>query len=310
MAAYSPKPSDHAGHWVDECLEKLDGQITKADSNSWLLAGTDENKARTTITTDSNWLVVERAIPGCRVTRLAPMLRRTRTLLNPGFSPISGARAVLSPGRNEVWIRAEYPVLHSSSDSHKSLIEWTNRACADVAHCAAVARTTTSSFYTKEVDQSSAAIELDITELCRLAGRKARVQSTSDEVVIELPNREAGVFHAVATAEANAVRISVGLAGIEDGDRAPACRAALVIALLRTAGSVYLVRSTATEDGGRIAAALEVTLQMPVYIEAFDNALSALTFACQRAASELDMLAGDHSLARAYLVMQGASWGR
>ena len=123
--------------------------------------------------------------------------------------------------------------------------------------------------------------------------------------MVALPTRDGGVCHAMAVLEDGAIvlRVDLGILGNKEGT--PACQSAVAVALLLTAGSVRLLRSTATRSEGYVAAGLEVCLQPPVSVETLNYALSALAFAHQQLVFELDAMASDQTLASAYLSMQG-----
>jgi len=299
----SPSPGPRAEEWVGECLERLDGRVTRVGPGQWRLARPGEDKARATVAVDRGWLVVERPVPGCRITRLPRTTRWSWRLLDPGVSLASGARAVLPPGETDARIRAERPMVSPRHDDPEVLARWIGTACAGAASYAGGARTTAMNI---DADESCGTNRVDIPELCELAGWSATVRSASGEAVVALPARDGDVCHATATTGDGALNLHVALGVAGDAETTPLCQAAVALALLRAAGSVRLVRSTATRHDGHIAAALEVRLQPPVGIETLNHALSALAFAHQQIASELEALAGDDSLAGAYLALQGA----
>lgn len=302
-------PGFHADALISGCLDCLDGRVTKAGPTSWRLTLPGEGKAPTTFTLHPNWIVVERTLSGCRVTRRARTTTKAWRLLDPKLPLPSGARAVLPAGETKARIRAERPLLQTPREDPAALVWWINLACADAASCDGGAQTTASRFDSESVQEPSGTTQVNVSELCSLAGWSVTPRIGSDDVVVALPARDGGVCHALATLEGSAVRFRVDLGIVGDAATTPACQAAMVVTLLRTAGSVRLVRSTAACNDGRVSAALQVCVPIPVSSESLNQALPALAFAHQQVAKELDALARDDALAHTYLALQRTARG-
>jgi hypothetical protein len=142
-------------------------------------------------------------------------------------------------------------------------------------------------------------------ECFELAGWKARARGI--DVVVALPTRDGGACHALAQVEGEALSIGfeIELLPAGDGEVAPLCRTAVAVALLRTAGSVRLVRASLRRAGVDLVAGCDVSLPLPLQSADLHQALSALAVAHRQVAFELELLAGDAALAAAYLAAQG-----
>ena len=141
--------------------------------------------------------------------------------------------------------------------------------------------------------------------LCEQAAWPAIPRGTTGDAVVELPSRNGAVCHAIVSALADGARFRVALALADGVCTTASCRAALDVALLRTAGAVRMVRATVTRTTEGFDVGIEVRVDGAPDATAFGHCLSALAVAHQHIAEEIDALASEGSLASAYLTVQG-----
>jgi hypothetical protein len=290
---------------LGECLNRFGDALTLAGSGRWWITRPGDG-TRTAVIVHQDWLIVEQALSGLSLTRTADTQRWSRQLLDAGRSLPSGARPVLSADDDLVRMRAERslsPLLNNEVDD---LWHWIESACTDVADGPDAMPATTAAEDAHEPRGRDGTDQSEIAALCELAGWPASARSTSNETVIPLPARNGDVCHAIATAAGSAIRFRTALELESANEMTPACRAAVTVALLRVAGSVRLIRSTLTRVGENIGATFDAHVQLPLGPETVGDALSSLTVARHQIAAELDALAGNDSLAIAYLALQGA----
>ncbi len=300
-----PRLTPLAEELVASCLEHMPGRITKVGPRQWRYALPGERKARTEITVQGDCAVVERILTRNWYASRSPTMQRIWRHLDPRFSTASGARPVLPPGETKVRMRAERFIVATRRNERALVAPWLEKACTDSAAFAAGTAKADTNFNAMGPEATSGISQQDILDLCELEGWPAEARSASREVAVGLPARGNGICHGIVAPDGDTVTVHVGLE-ISGGAESPLCQNAAGTALLRLAGSVRLIRSTAAPADGRIVGRLDVRLQPPVDAQTLNDALSALAFAHQQIAPELAALAGDDSLADAYLRMQGA----
>jgi hypothetical protein len=292
---------------VGEYLNRFGDDVVAAGSGRWWVTRHGDGAARTLVAVDQDWLVVEQALGDCPLARVSDVERWAWRLLDAGLNLPSGARPVLSSEDELARMRAERSLPSRPSEREADdLWRWIESACADVAVGSVGALPTVVAAEAHDPPGHDEAIHADIPALCELAGWSASPRGVSDETLVTLPTRDGSVCHAIATVERAAARFRIALEVTSEGETTPACLAAVAVALLRVAGSVRLVRATLTHADASVAAALEVRVQPPLGPQTVDDALSSLAVAHQQIAAELAALAGDESLAKAYLALQGA----
>jgi hypothetical protein len=231
------------------------------------------------------------------------MRRRIWSLLKADIYSVTGTRAVLPVADNQVMIRAETPLSTHLPDESERLVQWFESVSTELnnwfsARSDAGARV--------QLQQTPATVtEIDIPALCDMAGWSASVRSRSGETTVAVHVRDNAVCQAMVTQQSGFVQFWMPLEMAGGGELTPASQFAVAIALLRLAGEVRLVRTTALRVNGCLSAALDVRLPTPVSSELINHALSALALAHRQIAQELDALASDDFLASAYLAMQG-----
>jgi hypothetical protein len=202
-------------------------------------------------------------------------------------------------------MRAERPLPSRRWHSGDDACRWLEHALADVAAASARAVPEIPADAASEAGERDAATGPDLQALCELADWPATPRGGPGEVAVALPGRGGATCHAVVSVQGTRVRFQVTLEVCAEEDVSPAGRAAIALALLHLVAGVRLVRATATRLDERIAAHLEVDLELPLEPELAGHALSALAVAHQHVAAELGVLASDRALARAYLTVQG-----
>ena len=300
---------NHTEAVIGECLDLLEGQLTRTDPGRWRLMPQGDDDTSVLITLDADWLIVERVLSDGDISRIPSSMPRVWPQLNPPFPMLSGARAVLPATGLVMWIRADIPIPHKYEDAVGQLPGRIGMACAEFAYlpdgeAAAVAYSDA-----RAMGDSSVPLQQDIRDLCDQAGWSAVVRDNSGQVAITLPNRGGGDCLALATPRCGGVTVRVDLGTVAGKGVSPACRAAAAVLLLRTAGSVRLVKARVGSSKQGMKTSLEVCLQSPIEVGMVDQALSALICAHQQVGLELEALARDHALANAYLALQGVHCG-
>jgi hypothetical protein len=286
---------------VAECLNRFGDGVVSAGRGRWSITLPGDGAARTMVVVDRDWLVVEKTLRDCRLARIDDVQRWGPRLLDAALDRPSGARPVLCAEDNLPRMRAEHCLPPRASDDD-DLRHWLESACGDAA---VVDQSTIAANDVHNSPEREEATRADIPTLCELAGWPARPCGTSDETLVDLPTRDGRMCHAIAAVEGAAARCRVALELESKGETSPACLAAMVVALLRVAGSVRLVRATLSHADARLAAVLDVRIPPPFAADTLNHALSSLAVARQQIAAELVVLAGDDALARAYLALQG-----
>lgn len=288
---------------VADVLSGLAGRFTDTGPKCWRLTGPGRRAARTTVRIADDWLVVERCVAGADLSRAARARRAgLRALAVQGDFP-AGMRVVLPAYGLRLRWRGERPLPRPTSEETHGLTTWLRAALSAATTLASGAREACHAPAPPEAVADEAAQGLEVESICTEAGWHATPRTGSRDAVVELPARDESVCHAVISPAGTGLRLRVALTG--DRATSPACQAAIAVALLRTAGSVRMVRATATVGEEGIEAALEVRLDAPPRTDDMNHALSALAVAHQQIADELDVLAGEDALARAYLRVQG-----
>jgi hypothetical protein len=290
---------------VAECLNRFGDAVMSAGRGRWWITQPGDGAARTMVAVDRDWLLVEQTLLDCRLTRIDAVQGWGARLLDAALDPPSGARPVLSAEDNLPRMRAEHYLLPRPSDDDDDLWRWLESACADAAAGSVGELSPAAANDVHNPPERDAAIHADIPALCELAGWPARPRGNSDETQVDLLTRDGRMCHATAAVEGAAVRFRIALELETRGETSPACLAAIVVALLRIAGGVRLVRATLSHTDASLVAVLDVRMQPPFGSETLNHALSCLAVAHQQVAAELDVLAGDDALASAYLALQG-----
>jgi len=285
---------------IEACLRRTGDRLTRQGASCWRLTRGPAGRSPTVVRVVDDWLVVERALPGCRLARRADVRRWEQRLLGGPAGAASVARAVLTPGSTRVRLRAERALPSARQRDEEALWRWLERAVG------AVAADPSGASDDRDATTAPAAPEPDVAEICALAGWPAAGHSVPGEASVPLPDRGGAPAKAMVGVHGSRARFRVETAIEGDEVSTPASRAAVAVALLRVAGGVRLVRASARGiDAPGGAAVLEVNLELPLEPEQTGHALSALTVAHRQIAAEIDALARDDALARAYLTVQG-----
>lgn len=290
---------------VAAALEYLSGCATQCGDNRWSYQVPGECAADTRVADNGDSALVECSLGGYELTGRARSAKQIWPLLASTAPSPAGARPVLPEGENAIRIRAELPLSAAYRDDPEALARWIEPACIGVNDWASRERSGEADAASEQTGEPPEASAENIATLCALAGWPATEPDASRAAVVTLPSRNGGVCRVVATPRAEAVRFHVALDIAEVGESSPASQRAAAVALLRVAGGVRLVRAIASCVDGRIAAALEVRLPTPLDEELVRHALSALSTAHRQIGAELGVLAGQDSLAKTYLALQG-----
>lgn len=290
---------------VGEWLKAFDDAVMPAGFGRWWITRTGDGAARTMVAVDRDWLVVEQTLRDYQLACIDDVQRWGPRLLDAALDRPSGVRPVLSAGDNLPRMRAERCLPPRPSDDDDDFWRWLESACADAAAGSVGEPSTTAANDVHNPPERDEAIHADIPTLCELADWPARPRGDTDETLVDLPTRDGRICHAIAAVEGAAARIRVALELETKGETSSACLSAIVVALLRVAGTVRLVRATLSHADASLAAVLDVRMQPPFGPETLNHALSSLAVGRQQVAAELDVLAGDEALARAYLALQG-----
>jgi len=288
---------------VRENVARLGGDLSEIGDGYWSYKNPRGRTVRATIRIEQNWVVMESPLAGSNLSHHARMRRRIWSLLKADIYSVTGTRAVLPVADNQVMIRAETPLSTHLPDESERLVQWFESVSTELnnwfsARSDAGARV--------QLQQTPATVtEIDIPALCDMAGWSASVRSRSGETTVAVHVRDNAVCQAMVTQQSGFVQFWMPLEMAGGGELTPASQFAVAIALLRLAGEVRLVRTTALRVNGCLSAALDVRLPTPVSSELINHALSALALAHRQIAQELDALASDDFLASAYLAMQG-----
>ena len=286
-------------------LEGYEGSVVALAPGRWQLGLPGQGKARAALVIDKDWLVLERALGGGRRIRVAHTRCWTRHLLDARVALPAGARPVLPPGEAQVRLRAEIPIELRHLGNPECLRRWIASLCAKPPFGRSAGRAAAQGDGTAFADSACDAEQVDLLALCEQAGWPATPRGTSGDLVVELPGRDGAVCHAIVSGSRDGARLRVALALASDACPTVSSLAALDIALLRTAGTVRMVRAMATHTAEGVDAAVEVRLDGLPEATALGHGLSALAVAHQQIAEEIDALASDGALASAYLTVQG-----
>ena len=299
---------------VLEGLRRVAGQFSPSGPGRWQFSAVDQGQACATLAIDGNWLSVERALPGFRLTRVALTRRWGWRALDECVDLPAGVRAVLAAPDMCVRIRAERLLSAQRGDDPQHLGEWIRAAFLAASAFKIGARNVGGTnpgngagnrLGNGAGEDAGEGTEVDIPALCEQAGWPVTPRGVTADTVVALPGRDGTRCHAVVLRVADGLRLRVALVPVAGGLASPSCQAAATLALLRTAAHVRLVRASAARTEHGINTALEIRVDPPLDPQLLSHAFAALAVAHQQVTNELTVLASNTALASAYLSVQG-----
>lgn len=293
---------------VLESLERLEGHVEPLGPERWRvmrLRAMQNRHAPVLVTLDGEWLAVTQTLPA-RATGIAQLRRWGDRALDARLALPSGVRPVIAAEGLRIGLRGERALIRTQANNPVELGHWiTATVAAGVSLPPRVYRVTHPRSNTESSPPGHEDTGEVIAATCEAAGWPVTSRGANGEATVELPVAGDRVCHAVVTREHAAMRLHVALTADAETHVDAVCHAAVTLALLRVADSVRMVRTVAAHANDSICATLEVRLDTPVGEALLSHALSALGVAYEQTAEEFKTLAGDTSIARAYLSVQG-----
>lgn len=294
---------------VLECLERVEGRIEQLGPDRWRVTrirAMQTPHAPVLVTLDGDWLAVAQGLPAHRVTDIAPLRRWGSRALDGRLPLPPGVRPVIANEGLRIGIRGERALIRTQVNDPITLGQWlTATAAAGASFAPSRSRVTHPRSNAAPPQPGHEDAGEDIAATCEAAGWTVTSRGANGDATVELPAGGDRVCHVVVTREHATMRLRVALTADADARVDPVCHAAVILALLRVADCVRMVRAIAVHANDSICATLEVRLNPPLGEVLLNHALSALGVAHEQVANEFEALAGDTSLARAYLSVQG-----
>ena len=303
-AATGRRPNEDA---VVAALARAEGDVVHAGPCRWHLTDVCKRRAPALVTLEGDWLLVARPVGGAKLTRLTHTSEWVGwRALDARMALPEGVRPVIADKDSRLWIQGERPLSRSGANDPDRLARWIQAAArADAAIEKSVPDVARPEPNAKTAQECPESQHLELAALCEAGGWTVTQQGGAAATVIELRARDSDVCYAAVFNEGAGARVRLSLTSADDAAANSACRVAAALALLRVAASVRMVRASATCDEDALGAALEVGLDPPVDETLMSHALSALAVAHQQISNELEVLANDAAIARAYLHAQG-----